>query len=524
MRFEPRQYQSDCIEAWYKDILRPGCNPLVAAPTGSGKSVILGGLIEKYIQDHPHDRVLVLSHTEEIVEQDTDALKEFFPNKPIGVYHAGLGSKEIEQITVAGIQSAYRSPEKFIWTNLVIVDEAHAVNHKKAGMYRKLFKDMHATIAGMSATIFRSGHGYIHQGKTALFNQLSYDLTSLDNFNMLVEQGYLCNLVSVETLIQLDSKDVKKTAGEYNLKELAAKHDQEEITRAAVLEALHYGAKYQKWLVFAIDIEHCEHIAAELNAEGISARVLHSRMDADRKATIADFKAGKFRALVSVGMVTTGFDVQDIDLILMLRPTMSAVLHVQMIGRGLRIHPNKNHCLILDYAGNTARLGPVNNVTIPKAKGKGGPGVAPTKTCPECRTIMAASARHCTSCGHEFVFETKLEASASTAAVIERGLPENRIKWLKVDKVSYAIHEKHGAPDSLLVKYVCGLQVIKEWVCVQHGGYAGYKAKHWLDFRNYKGPLYTQEVYKNSSKLQQPTYIQVDMAPKYPSILNSRFD
>jgi DNA repair protein RadD len=377
----------------------------------------------------------------------------------------------------------------------------------------------------MSATVFRTGHGMIYEGSKRLFNKLSYDLTKTDKFNELVDQGYLSNLISVETKMQLDSSGVKKSAGDYNIKALAKEHDKDEITRAAVIESLHYGKNYKKWLVFAIDIEHCEHICDHLNANGISARVLHSRMDADRDATLRDYKAGKFRALVSVGMVTTGFDVKDIDLILMLRPTESAVLWVQMAGRGLRIFPGKDHCLLLDYAGNTARLGPINNVLLPKKRGKGGGGQAPTKTCPVCSTITYTLAKHCDSCGHEFVFETKLQLTADTADVIERdGAPDAKIKWVNVKRVSYSIHEKRGAPHSLLVTYDCGLTKVREWVCVQHAGFAGHKARHWLKFRNYNGPMQTHAVLKRSSKLKQPKQLQVDFGPKYPNILNSRFD
>ena len=526
MRFDPRGYQLETVEAWYPDILEEGTHPLVALPTGSGKSVILGILIQRYLKEFPDNQVLVLSHTQEIVAQDHEAMQEFFPNEHIGIYSAGLGSKDIEQITIGGIQSVIRAKDKFKWVNLVVVDEAQSVNHKNAGNYRKLFKSMvGATFAGMSATVFRSGHGYLHEGTGTLFNKLSHDLTSTFEFNKLVKAGYLCDLISVAPKTQLDSSGVKKSAGDYNIKDLANAHDKNEVTSAAVEDALYYGKHYSKWLCFAIDVAHCEHVAAELNRNGISARVLHSRMDADREHTILDFKAGKFKALVSVGMVTTGFDVLDIDLILLLRPTMSAVLHVQMVGRGLRVHPSKKHCLVLDYAGNTARLGPINNVTIPKKKGEKGGGEAPTKTCPVCNTITYTMAKHCDSCGHEFVFESKLTTQSDGTDIIARDTAkETNAKWLNVTRMTYRLHQKQGAPDSVLVTYFCGLTTVKEWVCPSNVGYAGYKAKHWLEYRNYNGPLVTNLVLKNCSKLRQPTQILVDFAPKYPNILNSRFE
>lgn len=528
MAFEDRWYQTECVEAWYKDIQNPEVHPLVAVPTAGGKTVILGKLIETYLKDHPHDQVLVLSHTQEIIEQDHEALQEFFPRQHIGIYSSGLGQKEIEPITVGGIQSVYRQIEKFKWYNLIIVDEVHSVNHKNTGMYRTFFDGMMgATIAGMSATIYRTGHGYIHEGKTALFNKLSYDLTSTVNFNRLVKEGYLCNLISVAPKTQLNSDNVKKSAGDYNIKDLAKTHDKDEITKAAIKDALYYGKNYKKWLVFAIDIDHCNHIAKYLNQSGIRAMVLHSRMDLDRKKVINNFKAGNFQALVSVGMVTTGFNVPDVDLILLLRPTMSAVLHVQMVGRGLRVHPNKKHTLVLDYAGNTARLGPINNVIIPKKKGEKGSGEAPTKTCPVCNTITYTMAKYCDSCGHEFVFESKLTTIASDQDVIDRGSLQDdnpKIKWLPVKHVRYSIHTKIGAPDSLKVTYICGLQRIDEYVCIDHPNYAGYKAKHWLKYRGYTGPETVHGAFAHTDKIKKPSHIQVDFTGKYPNITNARFD
>jgi len=334
-------------------------------------------------------------------------------------------------------------------------------------------------------------------------------------------------MVSVAPKTQLDSSNVKKSAGDFNIKDLAKTHDKISITNSAVEDALHYGKNYKKWLVFCIDIAHCEHVAAELNKRGVSARVLHSRMDGDRKDIVNSFKRGEFKALVSVGMVTTGFDVKDIDLILMLRPTESAVLHVQMIGRGLRPFPGKEHCLVLDYAGNTARLGPINNVIIPKkANETNGKGIAPTKTCPVCRTITFTLAKFCDSCGHEFVFETKLTTLSSVEDIIERGSlpPDSKVKWLNVKSVKYNIHKKTGSPDSLLVTYFCGLTTVKEWVCPSHRNYAGYKAEHWLKYRGYKGVKDTYAVMRVSHTLKKPTQILVDFSDKYPNIKNMRFE
>ncbi len=100
-------------------------------------------------------------------------------------------------------------------------------------------------------------------------------------------------------------------------------------------------------------------------------------------------------------MLTTGFDAPATDLIAMLRPTKSAGLYVQIVGRGCRLAPGKDNCLILDFAGNIARHGPIDAIT-PKRPGKGEPEDAPVKTCPECKSIVHAAVRQCPDCGYVF--------------------------------------------------------------------------------------------------------------------------
>jgi len=521
--YENRQYQIDAAEALYSSIKQEGIKPVIAVPTGAGKTIILCLLIKQYLIDNPDNEILILTHTKNIIEQDLTALEDFFPEHPIGAYSSGLGRKEKEQITVGGIQSVIKNPDLFRWSNLVIIDEVHKVSHTNEGSYRKLLDGMHAEMCGMSATVFRSGHGYIYKGKGTLFNHLAYDLTSVKNYNKLVKDGYLCKLIAVDTKIKLDSSMVKKSGGDYNIKALAMAHNQESITKAAITEALHYGRKYKKWLVFAIDIAHADNIANQLNSIGIKSKSYHSRSKGD--TALEEFTKGDLRALVSVEKITTGFDSPQVDLILMLRPTMSAILHVQMAGRGTRINPGKDHCLFLDYAGNTERLGPINNVIIPQEqkKGKEG-GEAPTKTCPKCRTITHAQARTCDSCGHEFIFESKLQLTASTEEIVTTiDHPEIKEKWLNVDRVRYNIHRKPGSPDSLLITYNCGIKVIKEYVCVDHTGFAGRKAAHIVGYRGYQGDLTTYDVYRNRNSLKVPRQILVDMTTKYLNIVNSRF-
>ncbi len=521
MMYEDRKYQIDCAEALFRCVTEmPEKNPVVAVPTGAGKTIIMGLFLRMYLNKYPDDQIVVLSHVQEILEQNYTALSNFFPDQEIGLYSSGLNSRSVNQITVAGIQSAYRQPKKFRFTNLYLVDEVHTVSAKSEGMYRTLLDRSNAIKTGMSATCFRTGHGFIYE-HNKLFNYLAYDLTSMQAFNKLVTDGYLTKLYSVAPQMEMNIKNLKRSGGDFQLKDMSLRFDNEAITDEAITETIKYGDKYKKWLIFAIDIDHANHIHDGLISRGIASDVLHSRMDKDRKETINSFKNGKTRALVSVGMVTTGFDAPNVDLIVLLRPTMSSVLHVQMIGRGLRTVPGKDHCLVLDFAGNTVRLGPINDVLIPRQKGEG-KGEAPTKMCPNCRALCHLSAKNCSACNFEFTFQSRLSTQASTDAIV-RTEKEPVTKWLNVTHVQYARHTKVGKPDSVIVIYHCGLTRIKEWLHPDHTGYVQRMAWHWAEYRGFVGTPDVTSLLRASSALKVPKRIEVDYSSRYPDIINYEF-
>ena len=537
-----RWYQSEAAEALFNAVDgNLDTHPIAVIPTAGGKSFTLCEFINLYLSKHPSDRILVLSHVAEILEQDHASLVTYFPGVDIGLYSAGLKSKTIEKITVAGIQSVHNKPELFSDVDIVIVDECHLVPIKGDTMYRSFLGNLHANYVGLTATHFRLGHGYLHKGEGALFNKIAYDLSAPHKFNKLVHEGYLSKLVTKNTLQkwEADEQGMRTTAGDFNSKDMSMAFDRDTITKAAVEEIIKFGKNYKCWLIFAINIEHAENIAETLTNAGIKTACVHSKMLEDRKQVIQDIKDGKYRATVNVDVLTTGFDVPGIDLIAMLRPTKSPVIHVQTIGRGLRVvhapgFPDsdegrrdaieagpKQHCLVLDFAGNTERLGPINDVYIRQKGETKGTGEAPIKECPECLVLMHPSIMECDNCGHEFVRKEKIEMKASTAEIV---LIE-REKWLDVKEVVYSIHQKPGKQSSLRVQYKTGLSGFSEWICYEHPNYAGHRARNWVDFRYLSNPKPRdlQELYTNVDKLMKPTQILVDTSGKFATIKDYRF-
>ena len=191
-----------------------------------------------------------------------------------------------------------------------------------------------------------------------------------------------------------------------------------------------------------------------LRERGVNcATIFGDTPSAERDRVIGAFKRGEIRALASMGVLTTGFNAPSVDLIAMLRPTKSTGLYVQMAGRGTRLAPGKENCLVLDFAGNVARHGPIDLVRPQRPRGDG-EGDAPVKTCPECRSILPAAATECPDCGYAFPpREIKIDRTASTLAILSTG----KAQWVDVTEIGYARHDKPGRPPSLRVDYHCGL-------------------------------------------------------------------
>jgi len=490
-------------------------HPLIELPTGSGKSHVLASIIEEARKTWKDIDILVLSHTQEIIEQDFSKIVLHIDRKLVGIYSSGLGSKVIRPVTIAGIQSAWRKPELFKHFKIIIVDECHTIPPKGIGMYRTFFAGIsNYKVVGLTATPWRTGFGKLTD-PGHLFKRIVYRA----DIDTLIRQGYLAPLISKAADYQMDptKERIKVNAGDYVVKQLAESFDQTKITNKICTELAQYKSKRKHWLVFAIDIEHAEHIAEQLSLNGISACYVHSKLKGyEREEIINLFRQGVFQALVNVAVLTTGFDYPCLDLIALLRPTRSPVLHVQMIGRGSRIADGKTNCLILDFAGNLQRLGPVNSDFEFKAGTKGGD--APTKVCPKCSEVLYLSAKIC-DCGFEFKFKTKLTLTSSDSSILKK------VVDYEVSKVYYHRHIKDGKPDSLKVTYVCGtFKRITEWVPLENPIMRA-RSEHWWKVRSgRKCPKTVTLALEKINDLDRPKQISVEESGKYPKIQQYHFE
>ena len=478
-----RNYQSEAVQSIYDWFAAGKGNPLVVAPTGSGKSVILSEFCRRAVEDFPSTRIIVAQHVKELIQQNFMATLRLWPSAPAGIYSAGLGSRQMRQITFAGIQSVAKRASQFGFVDLLIVDEAHLIPRSGTTQYQTFIAGLQEAnpalkVVGLTATPFRLDSGRLDRGAGSIFDGIAYDIL----IPMLVKRGYLAPLISKRPGQVFDLSGLHTRAGDYIDAELSARFDTEAVTRAAVQEVVAAGQDRKSWLLFCISVEHASHVRDTIREYGIAAEMVTGETPAvDRARILADFRAGRIRALTNVNVLTTGFDAPQTDLLAFLRPTQSLGLYMQMAGRAMRTAPEKVNGLVLDFAGNVAKHGPVDAISVAdgkdkSSKGEKGEASAPAKTCPSCQSLLWIGARECPDCG--FLFpepEPKIERRAGTDAIMNLTAEDN---WQPVLDIDIATHVKNGVA-SMRIDYLIGSRVVKEFHCFDHTGFPRQKAVQW---------------------------------------------
>ena len=504
---ELRNYQKQAEEAIFDYWSEEAGNPLVVAATGTGKSACMASLIKRLASNWPDMRIMVATHVAELIEQNFLELVGMWPFAPAGIYSAGLGRRDANaQIIFAGIQTVHNKAEQIGHIDVLLVDECHLIPVASNTMYRRFIEALRAVnpdlkIVGFTATPFRLDSGRLDEGDDRLFDRVVFEYGIADG----IRDGYLCRLSSFPTTTEYDLRGVGKLGGDYKQNALQAAVDKSDITRTAVAETVAKGADRRSWLLFCSGVDHAFHVRDEIRAHGITCETITGETPKEeRRRILEDFKAYRIRAVTNNAVLTTGFNHKGVDLIAAMRPTKSASLYIQMMGRGTRplyapgmslntpeeriaaiaAGPKKN-CLVLDFAKVIDEHGPVDTV---EAKTPGsGDGEAPIKICPQeeadrsghygCGEKLHASVRVCPGCGFQFPEpEKKVTATASGAPILSM----DAAVWRPVNKRTFRFHEgKEGKPDSVKVTYMAGMTAINEWLCPAHQGYAKSKADRW---------------------------------------------
>lgn len=338
-----RPYQEECIErvltAYAQD---RHSEALVVLPTAAGKTVIFSQVIYTLAETYGLNAMIV-AHTDALLEQAAEKYRQVKPTAVIG--KVGSGRHEYGgEVTVACIDTISR-PEHLkmlerIGYGLLIIDEAHRCAAPK---YQKVLQVLPNTfVLKVTATPDRLD-GKPISTKPPLYSK---------NIIEMIEQGYLCDVraVAIRTETNLDTLHVD--GGDYREKELEAAIDTPKRNQR-VVEAYSDYASERRAICFAVTVEHAQHLAAAFCEAGISAACVSGETPLEeRKYLYKALHAGDIHVLTNVQVLTEGFDSPLVDCVIMARPTQSRALYIQSIGRGLRLAPLKNDCLILDLTDN----------------------------------------------------------------------------------------------------------------------------------------------------------------------------
>lgn len=518
---EPRYYQSECVATIWKRIGKATKGILVAMATGTGKSTVLAMCCQEAIEGWPDTGILIITSVKELVRQNYEELIEVWSDAPACIYSAGLGVRDLsKQIIIAGIQSiwkkAYKIPRRI---DLLFIDEVQDLSDEDGTMFRKFIAELlvinpDMKIVGLSATVYRMRQGLLTEGENALFDEIVYDYGILRGIN----DGFLTPLISKQMAMQYDISEVKISKGEYQAGQLERAVDKSHLTVAVVDELMRYGFDRQCWLVFCAGIDHAIHVRDEIRSRDIICETVHSKTPhAERDAIFRKYKAGEIRCITNVNVMSKGSNIPQIDLISFLCPSKSAGRVVQWAGRGTRLHPKKENCLLLDHAGILLEHGPIDLIA-PKPK-KRGNGEAPIKKCPSCNTVVPAGTRLCPECGHEFEFEKQeIDREAANIAVLSTQLQK---ETHAVTNVFYYRHTKENRPDSLRIEYMCGLtKSFRQWMLFEASGKFRNEACHWWRAHaDTQPPNNVTQALARIGELKRPKSIDVRRVGKYFQVI-----
>lgn len=342
-----RPYQEEAIVAAMEAWKGPQHRALLSLSTGLGKTIIFSALASR-----ANVPTLILAHREELLIQAKEKMLMVNPAADIGIVAGKLGLEEWgHQVTVAGVQTVVK-PHRlailqgdFASGGIVIVDEVH---HAEASTYQTILDALpNVCLLGVTATVDRADGKDI----TGRFGPVIFERGLL----WAIENGYLCDLRGIQVATDINLDGVKTRLGDFAENELEQRVNKPEHNQV-VVDAYKKHGEGRQAICFAVTVRHAQELAATFRASGVPSLVVSGDMPSHlRRATLTQYDRGEIQVLCNVGVLTEGYDNPQTSCIIMARPTKSRTLYVQAIGRGTRLSPCKEDCLVLDLAGNAGR-------------------------------------------------------------------------------------------------------------------------------------------------------------------------
>jgi ATP-dependent helicase IRC3 len=341
-----RQYQQECIDSILSTRSRGVTRPLVSMATGLGKTLVFSALAKEM-----NVRTLIIAHRDELIRQAKEKLLLVWPEieSNIGILKGDLHEPD-KQVVVASIQSASRDNRladlQATGFDLCIIDEAH---HAAALTYERLVRglgflsdDSNKLLLGVTATPKR-GDGV---GLSSIFQEIVFSRSIAWG----IKNGYLSPLSGRRISTRVSLKGVQTQGGDFVTAQLSRTINVPGRNGLIVESYQQYAGDRKKTIAFCADVKHAQDLASMFIQAGIPAAFIHGRMAIDeRRRVLCQFEEGAIRVVTNCAVLTEGFDSPMVDSILLCRPTQSEGLYVQSIGRGTRVSPGKQNCLVMDF-------------------------------------------------------------------------------------------------------------------------------------------------------------------------------
>lgn len=386
-----RPYQTKTIEDIELQWSQGKRRVLVVAPTGSGKTEVVAHLI----RDNP-GRWLFLCPWRELVRQAHERLINH--GVPTGIM-MGKRQPQDDRVIVATIQTAAR--RKLPEVRGIVCDEAH---RSVAAQWSKVLRRYPgALVIGLTATPIRLDGKPLRQAFEVLING--------GEVRELIRDGYLVDhlVYGRPDLLDLSKVRIDRRTRDYSQRSLGNAMKKPELYGQAV-EEYRRRAAGQPTFTYCVTIPHAEEVAEAFNKAQVPTKLITGSTGFRMRAEIfSDLEQGRIHNIVNVGVLTEGLDFPPLRCIILLRPTLSLALHCQQIGRGMRVVPQKSHCIVLDHAGNFHRHGFATDDRVWSLDGRelqtrqSNPGEQRAKNCPSCGVLVPAMVRTCPHCGYSWI-------------------------------------------------------------------------------------------------------------------------
>lgn len=390
---ELRPYQNELIDLLRSGIIQGHKRLILCSPTGSGKTIMFSYMVAEHLKRG--GRILIVTHRLELLNQSSGAFSKFSLSPTL--ITAGSKPDLTQPLHVAMVETLHRraaSYSPFLASRtMIIFDEAHIQS------FNKLFSFIgpDTIVIGATATPFREG------SQSSLDEFYTFIAQKVDTPD-LIDLNFLSKPKSFG--VDLDLSKVKKTAGDFDANSLGNFYDENKIFEGVIDNYIRLTPD-KKAILFSSNVKSSENICLQFISKGIPSKHIDAKTPKAKRKEILDwfYNVSGPSVLCNCGILTTGFDCPNIEVVILYRATTKLPLFLQMVGRGSRTTPDKSSFTILDFGNNIKRHDfweSPRTWTIKKKPKKEKNSVAPAKTCKKCGMILPAQAINCSGCGYEF--------------------------------------------------------------------------------------------------------------------------